>query len=151
MVALALAGLSAISATLISQPGSGSVISDPSSGTGSSSGTVDRGTTGSTSGSTSGSTDSSTGTTTTTKTVKLSWMAPLVREDGEPLLVGEIKGYRIRIEKKGSTTITYKSLSGTTSSSSITLSESGTYMFSIAAVDVSGIYSDYSARISTTF
>lgn len=83
-------------------------------------------------------------------TAKLSWKAPLARENGAPLYVGEITGYRIRIEKQGTSTIQVKSVGGSTTSTSIQLSGAGTYYFSIAAVDTTGVYSDYSGKVSTT-
>lgn len=83
-------------------------------------------------------------------TAKLSWKAPLARENGDPIYVGEITGYRIRIEKQGTSTIQVKSVGGTTTSTSIQLSGTGTYYFSIAAVDTTGVYSDYSGKVSKT-
>lgn len=81
---------------------------------------------------------------------KLSWNAPLARENGDPIYVGEITGYRIRIEKQGTSTIQVKSVSGSTTTTTIALSGTGTYYFSIAAVDTTGVYSDYSSKVSKT-
>lgn len=81
---------------------------------------------------------------------KLSWKAPLARENGDPIYVGEITGYRIRIEKQGTSTIQVKSVSGSTTSTTVSLSGTGTYYFSIAAVDTTGVYSDYSSKVSKT-
>ncbi len=123
-----------------SQSGDDTVISDPGSD-GSDSGTVDRG-------------DDTTPDTTTpppNRTARLNWYAPLAREDGEPLLVGEITGYRVRIERQGSSAIQLQSVSASSTATTINLTNAGTYYFSIAAVDDSGIYSSYSARVSATF
>ncbi len=81
---------------------------------------------------------------------KLSWKAPLARENGDPIYVGEITGYRIRIEKQGTSTVQVKSVSGSTTTTTIALSGTGTYYFSIAAVDTTGVYSDYSSKVSKT-
>lgn len=145
LLALMLAALAAVGAMTSSggtQSGDGTVISDPNTG-GTDSGTVDRGDT--------GTTTPGTGTTTTTRTARLSWNAPLAREDGEPLRVGEITGYRVRVERQGSTTIQLRSVSASSTSTSFSLTSAGTYHFSIAAVDASGVYSDYSARVTATF
>lgn len=140
LLAAALAAVSVVSYPGGSESGDGTVISDPN--TGSDSGTVDR-----------GETDSPTAPppTTVTRTARLSWNAPLARENGDPLLVGEITGYRIRVERQGSTTIQLRSVSASATSTSISLTNAGTYYFSIAAVDDSGIHSDYSARVTATF
>lgn len=81
---------------------------------------------------------------------KLSWKAPLARENGDPIYVGEITGYRIRVEKQGTSTVQVKSVSGSTTTTTISLSGAGTYYFSIAAVDTTGVYSDYSGKVSKT-
>lgn len=142
LLAAALAAVSVVSYPGDSQSGDGTVISDPGTG-GSDSGSVDRGET--------GTPTPPPPTTTPTRTARLNWSAPLAREDGDPIRVGEITGYRIRIERQGSTTIQLRSVGASATSTSISLSSAGTYYFSIAAVDTSGVYSAYSARVSATF
>lgn len=140
-MALALAAVGVVATTGGTQSGGGTVITDPNSGGGSNTGTVDRGdTTGGTTG----------GTQTTTRSAQLSWMAPLARENGDALLVGEITGYRIRIERQGSTTVQTRSVTATATTSTISLTSAGTYYFSIAAVDAAGMHSAYSSRVSKT-
>lgn len=142
-LALSLAAASYVASSKSGTSGSGddTVITDPGSGSGSDSGTVDR-------------TDPVSPPAETTQpastTAHLSWYAPLSRENGDPLLVGEITGYRIRIEGQGYTSTQERNVSGTSTELTLDLPGAGTYWFSIAAVDINGIYSDYSSKVSKT-
>lgn len=141
MLAIALAAANYVAYSNGGQSGGGDVIAGPGGGDDDQSGEVDRPPT---------TTPPPPVTPPPPASAKLSWKAPLARENGDPIYVGEITGYRIRVEKQGTSTVQVKSVSGSTTTTTISLSGAGTYYFSIAAVDTTGVYSDYSGKVSKT-
>lgn len=85
--------------------------------------------------------------------VQLSWTAPDARENGEPLMLSEIKGYQIYyihendMENAGSGSSVWIE-GGSTSNATVTVSAPGTYYFAIAAVDQDDLTSSLSNHVS---
>src|SRR5690606_6848197 len=82
--------------------------------------------------------------------VQLAWTAPSTRADGSPLTASDLSGYRVYYgldtSSNQDTVITVDG--GTTTSMRLTLSTAGTYVFTITAVDTSGLESSFSAPVS---
>ena len=85
-----------------------------------------------------------------TGTVSLSWSVPTTRENGEPLLVGELAGYEIYIIAEASGLDQVVAVSDPLSTShAIDDLASDTYHFSISSIDTDGLRSSPSGLITT--
>lgn len=88
-----------------------------------------------------------------TGTAKLSWQAPLTRENGESLAMGEIDQYIVRydtqsnIEKMANQVVIED---GQVMGFEVTGLEAGTWFFAIRTVDVDGLESQWSGIVSKT-
>ena len=89
------------------------------------------------------------------KIVQLSWNIPATRENGESLYPYEIGGYEIKYRNVSDSE--YRSLIVEMTDSdellkgtSVELSDSGTYEFSVAVFDVNGLYSLYTDAVQVT-
>lgn len=77
--------------------------------------------------------------------VTLEWTPPTARVDGTVLPVSEIGGYSVRYKKKTDTAYKYVVIpDGKAVSYSLGALDAAEYQVSIAAFDVTGLYSDYS-------
>lgn len=80
---------------------------------------------------------------------RLTWRAPMTREDGSSLYPGEIYGYRIYVKAGTSkTTRTIPVNDASRTSLSLDQFSPGAYQFSISTVDTDGLESRRSAIIS---
>lgn len=133
---------------------SGTTTTSSTTGTSAGSTTSTSGTTGTTSGSTS-TTSSSTSTTTTatpvTHSAALSWSIPTTRTDGTALALSELAGYEVYYtDSTGTTNVSVPVSGGTTTSTTVSNLTSGTYYFSMSAIDTSGQKSPLSAVNTVT-
>ena len=81
--------------------------------------------------------------------VNLSWVAPAEREDGSPISMSEIAGYKIYYgTSQGQYTDTIDVNEGTADTYTITGLSSGTYYFVVTTYDYNGWESAYSQMVS---
>ena len=84
--------------------------------------------------------------------INLSWVAPVEREDGTPIMMSEIGGYRIYY---GTTPGSYPDHVDVTDGSTMTATliglASGTYYIVVTTYDVNGRESAHSSMVSATF
>ncbi|EQC45989.1 fibronectin type III domain-containing protein [Bacteriovorax sp. Seq25_V] len=82
-----------------------------------------------------------------TKSIKLSWDAPVERENGDRLYAYEIGGYEIVWQKEGETQwnsiVLYDDQSYMLEEHTIPELTPGTYFFAIACFDIDGLYSRF--------
>jgi len=84
-------------------------------------------------------------------TAKLSWTAPLTRENGESISMGELDGYEIRYGQTSNiTAMTGETEIRAASTMEYTVEDldNGVWHFAVRAVDVNGMFSDWSTVVS---
>ncbi len=85
--------------------------------------------------------------------VHLTWVAPSTRADGSALAASDIAGYRLFyiLDGSSSSADTVVAISGgSTTSTDLSLTSTGTYTFAITAVDSNGAESALSSPVSLT-
>ena len=102
-------------------------------------------------------TSTSTSPTTTTSTTasysaQLSWTIPSTRTDGTALTLSSLAGYEVYYTNStGTVNVVLPVTGGTTTMATVASLSSGTYSFSMSAVDTSGLKSPLSKVVSITF
>lgn len=84
-------------------------------------------------------------------TAKLSWSAPMTRENGESISMGELDGYEIRYGQTSNITAMTGDIeisSASTMEFTVEDLENGVWYFTIRTVDVNGMFSDWSTVVS---
>jgi len=76
---------------------------------------------------------------------RLSWIAPIERENGDPMVPSELSGYVIRYRIQGELDYTNININDPSATELIIDNmEPGQYEYSIASIDSNGIYGEYS-------
>jgi hypothetical protein len=84
-----------------------------------------------------------------TPAASLSWVAPVEREDGTPISMAEIAGYRVYYgTSQGDYTDQVEVADSTTMQVTLSDMATGTYYFVVTAVDMDGRESNFSQEIS---
>jgi len=89
----------------------------------------------------------------TSHSLQLSWAIPTTRENGTALTISELAGYQVYYYLDGTSAGAGNVVNingGTTSSTQISLTGSGTYYFAIAARDQAGLLSNLSNYVAVT-
>lgn len=81
--------------------------------------------------------------------ISLSWLPPTERENGERLFEYEIYGYLVAYQNTStnSSGVEEVSVDGSNTSTTLTRLESGVYEVKVAAIDINGLYSQFSDSI----
>ena len=80
----------------------------------------------------------------------LKWEIPTATSEGEPLHVGEIKGYEVQYSRAGEFSEVVFVDGGTTNELQLEDLAEGTYQFRIATVTINDIYSDFTLPVEAT-
>lgn len=84
--------------------------------------------------------------------MNLSWLAPTERENGERLFEYDLYGYLVSYENTSNSQVGTQEITVMANNTSTTLSglESGVYEVKVAAIDVNGLYSQFSEPVIIT-
>ena len=84
------------------------------------------------------------------KTIHLSWNAPLLRENGDPIDPSEIDYYEIKYKQSSASSYQTLTIDGGTMETELTLTGFGDFELIISATDKNGDTSAYTMPIFTT-